>query len=129
MKVLTATRRTQGDRPGDFCWTIDGELVRLPEVICDRDQRAPDAPDACGCSRGFSGCVSSQATTTAEVVDLDMTREEYAVALGASMHREGWLRVLDDTIVQELVDELLEIADTFPVGAVLGHRLREVHWR
>jgi hypothetical protein len=27
MKVLVATARTQGDRPNDYHWCIEGELV------------------------------------------------------------------------------------------------------
>ena len=33
MKVLVATRRTQGLRPDDYCSTIDGELVLAGAVI------------------------------------------------------------------------------------------------
>jgi hypothetical protein len=127
MKVLTATHQTQGDRPGDFCWTVDGELVRFPEVICDRDRLNPDG--GCGCGRAFAGMASSKATTTAEITDRDMTPEEYTVALGASMHRDGWLEQEDDMLVEELAGELLDLAETFPLGAVLGVRLGEVHWR
>ena len=35
MRVLVATSHTQGERPDDYCWTIEGELVRLPLLECD----------------------------------------------------------------------------------------------
>jgi hypothetical protein len=130
MKVLTATRRTQGDHPGDFCWTVDGELVRLA-ALCDRDGRVPDGDGPCGCGRSFAGLSSDKATTTAEVAERDLTREDLAAALDDSMHRDGWTGQEDDyaDVLQGLTDELLDIADSYPVGAVLGHRLGEVHWR
>jgi hypothetical protein len=51
MKVLTATSRTQGERSGDYCFCVEGELVTLPQVICARDARNPDG--GCGCGRGW----------------------------------------------------------------------------
>jgi hypothetical protein len=78
---------------------------------------------------------SSKATTTVEVSERDMTREEYTVALGASMHREGWLGPQElvaragPDLVQELADELLDFAGHYEVGAVLGVRLDEVYAR
>ena len=131
MKVLTATRRTQGDRAGDFYWAVDGELVRLPEVICDQDQRDPDGDGACGCGRAFAGMSSSRATTTVEVADRAMTRDDYVLALASSMAHDSWLQQEDQErdLVQELADGLLSIADEFPVGAVLGVRLGQVERR
>ena len=32
MKVLVATTDGQGERPGDYCWCVDGELV-TPVVV------------------------------------------------------------------------------------------------
>ncbi len=89
MKVLTATHRTQGDRPGDFCWTIPGELVTLG-TTCDRDRLTPNRDGPCGCGRAFVGIASRKGTTTAEVRDLDMTRGDYLDVLTSSMHRDGY---------------------------------------
>jgi hypothetical protein len=77
MKVLVATRRTQGERPGDFSWTIDGELVHFPVVVCARDRRATKTGrrlGGCGCGRAFSGMNSHRSGTTAEVAELDLSR-------------------------------------------------------
>lgn len=71
MRVLTATTRLQGSRPGDFCWTVDGELVYLG-LVCQRDEDDPDG--GCGCGRSFSGLNSHRATTTALVREVDFTR-------------------------------------------------------
>src|SRR4029078_5543731 len=78
MKVLVATRRSQGDRKGDFSFCVPGELVYLAS-ICDCDLLFPK--HGCGCSRGFAGLSSLRATTTAEVVDLDFTVADYVEAV------------------------------------------------
>ncbi len=127
MKVLVATRRTQGDRPTDFVWTTDGELVSFPSVVCVRDREDPDG--GCGCGRSWSGLNSHRAGTTAEVVELEMTREDYITAIASSVHQGGWTSEEKPAAVTELANELLDIADSYPVGAVLGNRLGAVEWR
>jgi hypothetical protein len=71
MKVLVATTMRQGQVDDDFCYTIDGELVRLPFIECD-------CGDSCGCTRSFAGLTSHRATTTALVADRpDLDRDAY----------------------------------------------------
>jgi hypothetical protein len=131
MKVLIASRRTQGERPGDFSWTVEGELVHFPVFVCDLDRRAAEAGEplgGCGCGRAFAGMSSHKAGTTAEVADLDISREEYAAALASSLHACGWIphEQPADPGVQEMAGDLLEFAASYPVGTVLGHELYEV---
>jgi hypothetical protein len=84
MKVLVATPATQGAEPGDYNWSVDGELVSALTVDCS-------SPD-CGCQRGFSGLGSSGASTTAMVVELEhMDRLALRTAIHDSLQREGWL--------------------------------------
>jgi hypothetical protein len=131
VKVLVATRRTQGERPGDFSWTIDGELVHFPVVVCALDRKAAKAGEplgGCGCGRSFAGMNSHKAGTTAEVVDLDICREDFVAALASSLHAGGWVPRDEPAAagVREAARELLELAEAFPVGTVLGHRLYDV---
>jgi hypothetical protein len=97
MKILVATALTQGNASNDYHYCVEGELVWIQEP-CDRDRKNPDGP--CGCGRGFAGAASHKATTTAAVVESEMTREEVA-------------------------DENLGIAADLPVGTVIGRRLDE----
>jgi hypothetical protein len=131
MKVLVATRRTQGERPGDFSWTIDGELVHFPIVVCAADRRAAKAGKPlgdCGCGRAFAGMNSHRSGTTAEIADLDISREDYVTALASSLHACGWTprEEPDDDEVLQMADDLLELAGWYPVGTVLGHKLYDV---
>src|SRR4051812_50008897 len=80
MKLLTATRERQGERPGDFCHAIEGELVLLGAVCAD-DERNPEG--SCGCGRAFAGMSSHRATTTALVRDLDLTYDDLRSAVEA----------------------------------------------
>lgn len=129
MKVLTATADQQ-TREGDFCWTVEGELLRVSEP-CDRDRLDPEnATGGCGCSRGFSGLSSMKSTTTALVRDLDITREDVLQALHGSLVAAGHLEEqLDDDETSDLhqeVDWLLELASEHEVGTVLQRSFDDI---
>lgn len=127
MKVLIATRRTQGAMPGDYCWALEGELVTpLTESCC--------SPDSCGCSRGFPGLASARATTTAMVVERpELDEHRLRDALRDSLDRDGWLRDLDDDEIGEVVDDHVDavarVCQHFEVGAVVGRRSSSVFIR
>jgi hypothetical protein len=131
MRLLTATRERQGERDGDFCHAIEGELV-LIGFVCSDDEADPDG--GCGCGRAFSGMSSMRATTTALVRDLDvsfddarMAVEGYYVSAGMG---PGVLGEVEFTaMVAETLMQLAEIADALPVGAVVGRRLNRLVWR
>jgi hypothetical protein len=129
MKLLTATTVTQGQRPSDFTWAVDGELVRLGE-ICTRDRE--EGPDGgCGCGRGFGGLNSHKSTTTAMVRDLDLTFEDYAEAFRSYWQQAGWASLADDPAqadgeATEMAAEHAEIASRYPPGTVLERRLDEI---
>lgn len=127
MKLLTATRERQGDRDGDFCYAVEGELVLLG-LVCVDDERDPDRNGACGCGRAFSGMSSMRATTTALVRELDVTQNEvklavegYYVSSGLGPGDIGGAAFAD--LVAETVVSMEDAAEGFPVGAVVGRRL------
>ncbi|HET6391549.1 MAG TPA: hypothetical protein VFG13_01890 [Blastococcus sp.] len=131
MKLLTATRERQGERDGDFCFAIEGELVLLG-LVCADDERDPDG--GCGCGRAFSGMSSMRATTTALVRDLDVSVDDVELAvqghyvssvIGAGVI--GGAAFAD--LVAETVAHMVDIAESLPVGAVVGRRLDQLTWR
>jgi hypothetical protein len=131
MKLLTATRDHQGERDGDFCRAVEGELVLLG-LVCADDERDPDGP--CGCGRAFSGMSSMRPTTTALVRDLDVSLgdvklavEGYYVSSRIGPDEIGGAAFAD--LVAETVVELVDIAAPLPVGAVVGRRLDALIWR
>lgn len=86
MRVFVAGERvSDGD---DFSWTVPGELVHFPTVIC--------ADPGCGCDRAMCGFVSRRATTVFEVRDLDITPDTFTELLSDSLEAGGWLRRSED---------------------------------
>ena len=130
MKLLTATPERQGERDGDFCFAVEGELVLLG-FVCATDEANPDG--GCGCGRAFSGMSSMRATTTALVRDLDVSVDDVRLAV-EGYHVSSGLGpdVIGGPEFQGLVsatmDDFAEIAH-IPVGAVVGRRLDYLIWR
>ena len=99
MKVLVATRESQGTRERDL-WRscIEGELVRPIEERCSMH-----AEPTCSCQTAFLGLVSGGLTTTAAIRDLPaLTIPEYAKALRASLTRIEASFILVDRYAEEL---------------------------
>jgi hypothetical protein len=118
MKVLVATKESQGELPGDYSWTVEGELVTPAVLECH-------SPGTCGCGRGFPGLASERATTTAMVVDRpDLERDDLWDALYDSLERQGWLRELESDEIDEVVGEHLQcieiVCANYPVGTIVG---------
>ena len=116
MKVLVATRETQGERPRDFSWTVDGELVRFPEAECCSPQ--------CGCQWSMVGCASQRATTTFAVAELpELTWPELVSALADSLRRDWGPAVPGielQAVAREVASEIVEFAEDWPTGTVLA---------
>jgi hypothetical protein len=122
MHVLVATSRTQGERGNDFFWCVEGELVYLG-VVCSTDRRDPDG--GCGCGRAFAGLNSHRATTTAEVRDLPLSRDDVVEALRSSLEQQGY----DAQGAPAEADWLLGIAAAWPAGTVVERRMDQLRAR
>ena len=113
MKVLVATRRSQGARELDFDDCVEGELVWIT-TPCGRGL-VPDR-SYCSCSITFVGVASFGMTTTAVVTDLDaLTAERYEEALADAI--EG-VHGLDGRLA-DIAAELAGVAADVPIGTVL----------
>ncbi|MFP5022036.1 DUF7715 family protein [Pseudonocardia phyllosphaerae] len=121
MKLLVATALTQGVRPNDYHFCIEGELVWIG-LVCAADRADPDG--GCGCGRGFGGLNSVRATTTARVADLPFTRADYVEALRSGLHQQGWMLAPGE--IAYMADDLAALVADVPEGAVLERRLDDV---
>lgn len=121
MKLLTATKLTQGQRKNDFSFVPQGEIVTFSSE-CDRE--AIDGK--CGCKRSMVGLESLKSTTTVQVVDLPLTQEQLSNALQKSLQKSGWARIMNQTDIDDLIKQdltaLLEVSNAFTVGTVLERR-------
>ena len=117
MKVLVATKNTQGARGNDFCWVPEGQIVLFPAVECDGEKI--DGP--CGCKRSMDGIVNHKGTTTVMVADNPrLTMDILADKIHKSRHAAGF--GVNTFASQEIALELHKFASRFAVGTVLERR-------
>jgi hypothetical protein len=127
MLVLIATNELQGTAPGDYAWTVEGELVTPLATECAEGER-------CGCNRGFPGLASGMATTTAMVVERPgVTEADLRDAVSDWLERGGWIELLEQTgisapdeidsivnaVIDEHIDMILEVCEAYPEGTVV----------
>ena len=122
MKILVATGLTQGTNPNDYHYCVEGELVWIQEP-CDRDRRNPAGP--CGCGRGFAGAASHRATTTAMVVDSDLTRGDLVLAYRTSLEDGRW----PVEWAEDVTDDVLHLIAPLPPGTIMVRKLDEFFLR
>jgi hypothetical protein len=99
-------------RRRDFCWTIDGEVLTLPDFPC------ADA-DVCGCAWSFAGVTSARASTWGVVEVRGVGSVATEVRNGK--HLAGW-SVVDgfyDHILAGIPD-ISERIEQLPKGATVG---------
>ncbi|MDT5010974.1 MAG: hypothetical protein QOH57_2591 [Mycobacterium sp.] len=118
MKILVATGLTQGTSPDDYHYCVERELVWIQDP-CPKDRHDPAGP--CGCGRGFAGAASHRATTTAMVVESEMSRDDVVLAFSTSLPDGGWPLAW----AEEIADDNLEIAAQLPVGSIIVRKLDE----
>lgn len=111
MKVLVATRQTQGEREDDFSDTVEGELV-FDAGRCADAAKLPMWH--CACAIGFSGVASGELTTTAMVADLPLGLAEYERAV-----RDGTREWCCTSCARTYAHGARMLALKFPVGTVL----------
>ncbi len=86
MKILVATRETQGHRPNDFCWAEEGEIVTFGSECAEEIVDGP-----CGCRRALCGVRTRKATTTFRVVERpDVGPADLARLVAESLVAGGW---------------------------------------
>lgn len=122
MRMLVATAHMQGFLSNDYHYCIEGELVWLQEP-CARDRGNADGP--CGCGRGFAGAASHRATTTAWVIDSELTRRDLVLAFRTSLADGGW----PIEWAEQIADENLAIAANWTVGTIVDRDLDEICFR
>jgi hypothetical protein len=112
MRMLVATSQMQGARAGDLFEAEEGEIV-MP-VLCD------GAHAGCSCSRLMVGVRTGRETTTAEVVESDMSRDEFRRELRESEWVQGFTKLgVSARVLDRQADALLELAAQFSPGAIV----------
>lgn len=121
LRLLVATSATQGRESFDFCRTLPGEIVYPGPCL------HPKPFGACGCTHSLLGVDSQERTTTFEVADVPISREELLRVLAKA--ESGAPDGADAAGVAQLAEEMLALAARFPLGAVLGRTHRRYRRR
>jgi hypothetical protein len=117
MKILVATKETQGDRRNDFCWCEEGEIVEPSLIECGGET----VDGRCGCRRSLCGLKTRLATTTFKVADVRLKVLELARMICESDRAAGF-RGIEFEAHLITARELNRIASNFPMGAILERR-------
>ncbi|MDH6236643.1 hypothetical protein H4V99_001388 [Cryobacterium sp. CG_9.6] len=121
MKVLVATRATQGLWTTDQADCIEGELVWMKDP-CEFGTHDPEG--MCACARTFFGMSSDKETTIALVRELPgLTRQSYEMALRATFDAHGWCSRCPSVQFRQHVLTMARLAAAMPAGTIVGRRL------
>ena len=117
MKILVATRETQGRRRSDFNFCEEGEPVTYG-FECSNEP----IDGKCGCHRSLTGFLSHKATTTFKLInDVFATKESIREAIGAKLIDEGW----GDSVADEHATITFDLYNGFsqhPIGTIIERR-------
>lgn len=116
MKVLVATRDSQGFRANDFCHSNNGEIL-VPGFVCCKD--AANADGVCGCNRSLIGIDSGRATTTIKVVETSLSEAELLDELGEGVKKMG---LRSAGFLKAELRRWLRVAGRYAEGEVLEYR-------
>lgn len=121
MKVLTATRRSQGVQRTDvFSGCIECEPVWIAPRQCDGES------GLCTCTIGFTGMETGGVTTTAMVRNVPMLDRRRFVRQLADTVTDDELQTMD---VDALADELIALAASFPERTIVDRMADDVRVR
>lgn len=121
MKVLVATRATQGLCTTDQADCVEGELVWMKDP-CEMGTHDPDG--MCACGRTFFGMSSDKETTSALVRELPgLTQRSYESAMRATFDAHGWCSTCPSVQFRQHVARMARLAAALPAGTIVGRRL------
>lgn len=120
MKILVATKETQGKRKSDFSHVEEGELIYFGSGPCDRDK--DDIDGGCGCMRAVVGIKTGMATTTFKVVETDLRPSEVLALVKETYVKSGFGKYMTEKDYMDETGELIMLASKYKVGSVMEKR-------
>lgn len=142
MKVLVATKKTQGQKPGDYSDTPEGELVTFgsnSDEYVDETQNKPRSEWKKGTRKSkkydtaMVGITSGKATTTILVAEVDITEYELARKVSKSLDIRGWRETMREKRfrkwIEQDVRDIIKVANDFSTGAVLEKKKNKFYER
>lgn len=117
MKLLVATKETQGARANDFHGANENEIVVF-SFECDGET----VDGSCGCRRAMTGVNSSGGTTTFKVVESDWTSEKLKNVFFQRYKKIGMEIEEAEEMSEESSLDLIEVANQFSIGQIIERR-------
>lgn len=117
MKLLVATKETQGARANDFHDANENEIVVF-SFECDGET----VDGSCGCRRAMTGVDSSRGSTTFKVVESDWTLKELENVFIQRYKKIGLETDEAEEIAEETSLELAEVSNQFSLGQIIERR-------
>lgn len=116
MKLLVATKETQGVRANDFHGANENEIVVF-SFECDTE-----IDGSCGCCRGMTGVDSGRGTTTFKVIKSDWTLEDIKTVFLERYKKIGIEADEAEEMAEESAKDLAEVANQFSIGQIIERR-------
>ena len=115
MRIFVSTRETQGEKPGDFCFVPDGEILVFPFKTNNQCKEI---------NISLVGIETKSSTTTFLVKESDISKKEFIQKIASFFIKAG------ATIYQKEANEwgiiyaekVITFAEKFPVGSVVGKK-------
>lgn len=117
MRLLVATKETQGMRANDFHGANENEIVVF-SFECDGE--TVDGP--CGCHRAMTGINSDSGSTTFKIVESDWNLEDLQNSFNQRLLKNGFEVDEAKEIAEEMALEIAEVANKYSLGQILERR-------
>lgn len=116
MRLLVATKETQGARANDFHGANENEIVVF-SFECDTE-----IDGHCGCRRGMTGVDSGAGTTTFKVIENDWTLDDIKKVFFQRYRKIGIEAEEAEEMAEEESKDLAEVANQFSIGQIIERR-------
>jgi len=103
---------------GEFCYVPEGEIVASFGAVCCN-------AGGCGCDRSISGTTTYRATTTAKVVEREVSWDDLFQLAAKAGKETGW----GGPIVWNAIQSTVEAVEELDVGTVVEPRYDDINER
>ena len=116
MKLLVATKETQGARANDFYGANENEVVVF-SFECDSE-----IDGFCGCRRAMTGVDSGAGSTTFKVIESNRTLKDIKNVFIERYKKIGIEADEAKEMAEESAKDLAEVANQFSLGQIIERR-------
>jgi hypothetical protein len=115
MRIFVSTKKTQGDKPDDFCFVPDGEILVFPFKTNNQSKEIINC---------LVGIETKSSTTTFLVKESDISKKEYIQKIASFFIQSGATSSQKEANEWGIIyaEKIIFYAEKFPVGSVVGKK-------